>query len=319
MQKAVAQAVAPPATPFKPSGNGAVVQRELAGISKSGHLSGYSDAANKLKINKTKVGFDTDTLATTKETVGVKMIANPIGPDHPMGTAPDISASQQHIAQVNLFGDTYIRGHLLNGNIGGPGKAENLFPITMQANSRHYQDIERYVVSWVNDDKTYVHYEVEVKNRNDKTGYAELHCFAEQLDATGKPGGSQVKAIIISDPKNSSSAAKVDKIKGTTAFQDPDFSKVPIELQKGKLPVEYDELEEEIVAEMEKDKVLKSGDYASANLLERKLKTILGDKGVETVIDAYMSNDIGVVYNTDKKAWNGWMKKIRDNYQSITF
>jgi hypothetical protein len=60
----------------------------------------------------------------------------------------------------------FIRGHLLNDNVGGPGSPVNLFPITAQANARHHSAIEADVKSWVNDaDKRYwVRYKVTVEN-----------------------------------------------------------------------------------------------------------------------------------------------------------
>ena len=32
----------------------------------------------------------------------------------------------------------YVKGHILNHRLGGIGNAENMFPITGNANSRHY-------------------------------------------------------------------------------------------------------------------------------------------------------------------------------------
>ena len=43
----------------------------------------------------------------------------------------------------------YIRGHLLNENLGGKGENINLFPITANANSRHLHSTEKLVKDWV--------------------------------------------------------------------------------------------------------------------------------------------------------------------------
>jgi hypothetical protein len=39
----------------------------------------------------------------------------------------------------------FVKGHLLNHNLGGPGTADNLFPITAQANKEHLNIAEEYV------------------------------------------------------------------------------------------------------------------------------------------------------------------------------
>jgi hypothetical protein len=41
--------------------------------------------------------------------------------------------------------DYWVRGHLLNHNIGGPGEKRNLTPITKKANSEHLHNIEEFV------------------------------------------------------------------------------------------------------------------------------------------------------------------------------
>jgi len=65
----------------------------------------------------------------------------------------------------------YIRGHLLNENLGGKGENQNLFPITANANSQHLQSTEREIKNWVvpkekQKKKKYALYEVTVAVRN---------------------------------------------------------------------------------------------------------------------------------------------------------
>jgi len=43
----------------------------------------------------------------------------------------------------------YVKGHILNHRLGGIGNAENMFPITGNANSRHYYSTEARVVGWI--------------------------------------------------------------------------------------------------------------------------------------------------------------------------
>jgi hypothetical protein len=56
----------------------------------------------------------------------------------------------------------YVRGHMLNDNIGGKGKLFNLTPITTKANAGHKVKIETDVKDWVAKDKV-VYYKVEAK------------------------------------------------------------------------------------------------------------------------------------------------------------
>lgn len=50
-------------------------------------------------------------------------------------------------------GKHWVRGHLLNANIGGPNVAPNLFPITGHANGDHLNYVENHVKQWVIDGK----------------------------------------------------------------------------------------------------------------------------------------------------------------------
>ena len=108
----------------------------------------------------TKVEFTPSSLGSKKGIfpVGVKMVAKPLGPDHPLGTDPK--------GQDDLMGllppGEYIRGHLLNQQLGGPGEVNNLFPITRSANATHEAQMEKWIKKWVNEDRYWVSYSVEV-------------------------------------------------------------------------------------------------------------------------------------------------------------
>jgi Skp family chaperone for outer membrane proteins len=102
-------------------------------------------------------------------TVGQEMVADPLGPDHPMGQEP----AGENIWRNILVTDPeqsndrkYIRGHLLNHQVGGTGAAQNLFPITATANDSHESQIESRVKRWVNTERKWVYYRVHVANIN---------------------------------------------------------------------------------------------------------------------------------------------------------
>lgn len=116
---------------------------------------------------QTAIVWETDTIGGSQ--VGMKMEANPLGPDHPAGSEPMRGAQQtlmdklptdprQHPGKANR----YIRGHLLNHWVGGPGSPRNMFPITGKANDEHSRHIETAVKDWVNTRKLWVRYTVDV-------------------------------------------------------------------------------------------------------------------------------------------------------------
>lgn len=114
---------------------------------------------------QTEIEYRHGTLANYP--VGMGMSAE-LGPDHPRGSGPkglDGLMDLLTTTPTSLPGDRrFIRGHLLNDWVGGPGDDFNLFPITHQANMAHEQNIEQRVKEWVNVQRYWVEYNVEVTN-----------------------------------------------------------------------------------------------------------------------------------------------------------
>lgn len=120
---------------------------------------------------KPRVAWTTKALKVGPETnmVGMEMTADYLGPEHPQGSGPKDNT------QADIFtllptpekgvdaNKAYIKGHLLNDNIGGPGEEKNLFPITGQANSDHKNKIENTLKDVINNKKFLVYYHVKVK------------------------------------------------------------------------------------------------------------------------------------------------------------
>jgi len=113
-------------------------------------------------------------LGAKENTVGINMEAEYLASNHPQGSGP--GNSQKNIFEVlptlkNVqkpeYGSRdansmYIKGHLLNDNLGGLGVDKNLFPITQKANQEHEQNIEADAKNKVNIEGFIVHYQVEV-------------------------------------------------------------------------------------------------------------------------------------------------------------
>ena len=95
----------------------------------------------------------------------------------------------------------YVRGHLLNENLGGKGENQNLFPITANANSQHLKSTEKEIKDWVipkspnqNNTTNYALYEVKVNIKDVKLSRnkieenlvnAEFNCRAVLKDDAG--------------------------------------------------------------------------------------------------------------------------------------
>ncbi|WP_127995380.1 eCIS core domain-containing protein [Piscinibacter defluvii] len=148
----------------------------------------------------TRIQYQSGTLAGTGNTVGTAMTADPLGPDHPAGQEP-AGANVWSSLLATDPGETndrkYIRGHLLNHQVGGSGAAQNLFPITAAANDAHESQFESRIKTWVNTERKWVYYRVRVTNivvdvnprrlpRNNKVD-ANFACEAYVIDATQPP------------------------------------------------------------------------------------------------------------------------------------
>ncbi|NRB36795.1 MAG: DNA/RNA non-specific endonuclease, partial [Rhodobacteraceae bacterium] len=134
---------------------------------------------------KTKVSYKTDSFTypvgvngnatITQAGMGHKMIADPLTPYHSQGSGPKGGTLKQVFSLLPTQGSTgsegYIRGHLLNDNLGGPGEDRNLFPITQIANSRHNSEIEADAKKIVNDQHYYVRYTVQMKQEDNVEPY----------------------------------------------------------------------------------------------------------------------------------------------------
>lgn len=160
-------------------------------------------STGKLDGKQSEVDWWTQTIGGEK--VGVEMEATMLGPDHLQGTPPQ-SGVQKNImnklpTDPHLNNEKkYVRGHLLNDNLGGMGEDYNLFPITASANKAHENVIESKVKQWVNEDKQWVYYKVKVTNIVDqlKSGYinAVFDCQAAIVNPTSGIKNNSISARI---------------------------------------------------------------------------------------------------------------------------
>ncbi|MCA9930651.1 MAG: DUF4157 domain-containing protein [Anaerolineales bacterium] len=143
----------------------------------------------------------------TNYKVGRKVVAK-LDPDDPIKG----SSTGAHWDWMGPMREKYgklVKGHLLNHDLGGFAKEENLYPITSKANHEHSakveQNVKRELFQRPYDEKRRLHYEVTVNEQtaHDPT-HAQFHCWwgwergyvlpaeklgEETIDSIMQPGG----------------------------------------------------------------------------------------------------------------------------------
>lgn len=126
---------------------------------------------------------------------GVKMVADPLGPDHPLGSTPGAKGKwvdKRKEMESNSGKMDYVAGHLLNENLGGPGNdVRNLAAIPQVANKKHSDEVEEKIKEIVNNQHGWVRYEVKTKQAQDASSRnlwytSAFECDWYQLDPKTK-------------------------------------------------------------------------------------------------------------------------------------
>ena len=150
-------------------------------------------------------------------TVGAEMEAVKLGPDHPQGGPPGSGQDalmDKLVTQGAAANSKYIRGHLLNDNLGGSGENKNLYPITAHANNLHASRVENPIKNLVNDQRYWVYYKVSVKQNSvklnssniaDNKVNSEFNCEAYVLRTDGRKS-RKIKAKITSQYQKDATA-----------------------------------------------------------------------------------------------------------------
>ncbi|MEI7028107.1 hypothetical protein [Paenibacillus sp. y28] len=122
---------------------------------------------------------------------GTRMVAFPLGPDHPQGSEPvDNTRTNSQIMTQNT-GVQWIAGHLLNDNLGGPGDdSRNIAAIPSKpTNGLHSSQVEEKVKEQVNDLGRWVYYEVDASDRDTnniaKTIKTKWYLLDKDMNRTG--------------------------------------------------------------------------------------------------------------------------------------
>jgi hypothetical protein len=126
--------------------------------------------------------------------VGAEMDANPLTLD-PGGLAGSQPYEESNLWKaVNRRERTYVRGHLLNHHVHGPGSTNNLVPITLSANTRMETQGEHKIKKAVLADNLVIRYTVKAEGKHGTRKYLpaegelpqRLILNAYELDDDGK-------------------------------------------------------------------------------------------------------------------------------------
>lgn len=136
----------------------------------------------------TSINYDTSSFDMENgkiEIVGKKMIANINPTDQVQGSAPGNGVQAELMQEFKNQGyKRMVRGHLMNGQLGGLGIAANLFPITSQANAKHKNHVENPIKDQIKRGKE-ISYEVTVISQNKMSDPdADFKCKAAAIDGT---------------------------------------------------------------------------------------------------------------------------------------
>jgi hypothetical protein len=170
-----------------------------------------SYAQTNVKWRPSTLLFNDPNHAQFNQVVGWKMLADPLSQDHQKGMISGKNTDQDTMMDSLAYKKDkkttqFIKGHLLNDHLGGPAVADNLFPITAEANAKHVQWMEKYVKADIN--SGYVcRYYVEivpdpasitpvwtalpgVQNKYNRSGYtvdSTIKCEFSRLDMSYTP------------------------------------------------------------------------------------------------------------------------------------
>lgn len=165
------------------------------------------------------------------DTVGVSMTVDWLNDKHPPGSAPESNAQKVLMGLLvtdpsKSSADKFIRGHLLNEHLGGLGNAENMFPITANANNQHLHSTETRIKGWMKKLARWTFYEVKVTN------------ISSKLDGGPKSPANYVECIFSCHAILKDEAGKVDESFSTTipsVYQDKQKA-VRVDNPTGKSP-----------------------------------------------------------------------------------
>ena len=158
---------------------------------------------NALGTKKYRYDFDDKGNNRKSDDAGHKVEAYLDPKDPKQGSSPSSAALWGAMTDLGHLGyESMVKGHLLNGQLGGPGVAANLFPITTAANNKHKLYAENMVKHQVAhgpspSSSKGVYYSVEVTEASysSQSPSAKFTCESYLWDKSKGPSHSAVDGL----------------------------------------------------------------------------------------------------------------------------
>jgi hypothetical protein len=165
----------------------AILQTYRKGTSALFPLGAPIQLATTIKHETENFTYTDDNGDEEEQEVGTFMNAHLDPADDREGSAPGGELDNLMTALAGIYPhQRMIRGHLLNGNLGGLGIAANLFPITNRANRLHETQVENHIKQEIKDLEE-VDYKVTVNgNFTEDDADAVFHCEATRTSDGAK-------------------------------------------------------------------------------------------------------------------------------------
>ncbi|MCI5209933.1 MAG: hypothetical protein D3910_14315, partial [Candidatus Electrothrix sp. ATG2] len=144
-------------------------------------------ATTRAKLPPTAITFG----SVRSDGGGTEMKALILSKDHPKGSGvrdkdtkiwTDLDRLRKGSGKKS---NPFIQGHLLNDNLGGPGRMQNLTPIRESANRRHLHDVEKHIKKWVGKGNV-AYYHVKVDYPSSPKRSSEQVAFEKKSTLTAK-------------------------------------------------------------------------------------------------------------------------------------
>lgn len=165
--------------------------------------------------NLTGFKFNDGNQVDAEGRVGTSMTAHLDPGDERTGTDTSGSDAFNNLFQAlqNNTNSTWVRGHLLNHDLGGIAHYNNLFPITTAANGEHYHEVEKIIKHWVGKNCEVDYNVTATKTAGDDVPEGKFDCEAS---VTADPNDNQP---FLGKKINKTIHSKVTKVAGTHKFK----------------------------------------------------------------------------------------------------
>jgi len=172
----------------------------------------------------------------TSETINNGLTADPLTTVPPAnsfwtGYKPRVS-NTPFMQALNKVG-AYVRGHMLNGQLHGPGEDENLVPISSETNSQMEKKLEHPLKDLVNGKNRVLYYKIKPRSTTLNTGNGFIDQLPQGFDATYGTytySGSGARANLANWTRGALTAVPIDHTASLVPRANRSWNKAPEKL-----------------------------------------------------------------------------------------